>query len=212
MTKEEVAHKRGGRPKVAKASAPTVSKVNKAHAKQASTAATPKPVEGSTAIVDASKRSRRSSTVLPSIPSKKVAMKSTIQKTVSRKTPARVVKTSQMKSKGKASITNTKKGVKPKLSTKQSKSTAKSSVKKSTKKVVVKKRRRSSDGEQRKRAPRKKRTYELSENDCADDCSLGSGLLDENVCYSCGQDTEHAVWETLIVCDACEGDRSIPLY
>ena len=59
----------------------------------------------------------------------------------------------------------------------------------------------------RKRAQhRKKRTYELTAEDDLSDVSFGSGLLDENVCFTCGLDTRDEAWERLILCDACEGE------
>lgn len=53
---------------------------------------------------------------------------------------------------------------------------------------------------------RKKRTYELTADDDLSDVSFGSGLLDENVCFTCGLDTKDEAWDKLILCDACEGE------
>lgn len=58
----------------------------------------------------------------------------------------------------------------------------------------------------RRTFPRKKRTYELGAEDDSSDVSFGSGLLDENVCFTCGIDTRDEPWDRLILCDACEGE------
>lgn len=36
--------------------------------------------------------------------------------------------------------------------------------------------------------------------------SVGSGLLDENICYQCGECTDDHAWDKLIMCDLCDGE------
>lgn len=60
--------------------------------------------------------------------------------------------------------------------------------------------------------PRKKRVLPIWERAgfegySDDEGSVDSGVLDENVCFECGETTHREIeWETLILCDHCDGE------
>ena len=60
--------------------------------------------------------------------------------------------------------------------------------------------------EEKKRLERSKRNWEGNSND---DDSVDSGVLEENICYECGEltdDLPEDQWESIIVCDRCYSD------
>ena len=45
------------------------------------------------------------------------------------------------------------------------------------------------------------------ENDYDDTCSVLSGVLEEDICYSCGQATNNSEeWNSVVLCDECNGE------